>query len=178
LEGDIHKLIRECKRRRMRPAVRLNGTSDIPKLAHTLAAKFPQVQFYDYTKIPRVWERTRDNYHLTFSHSGENLSDCFGALRNGVNVAVVFAGELPQMWNGYRGVDGDRDDLRFLDPAGVVVGLKAKGEAKRMMSIADSTPNAGIGTLTANQWRQLTRDAVASEFLRAEKQHNRIGLDP
>jgi hypothetical protein len=27
-------------------------------------------------------------------------------------------------------VDGDKDDLRFLDPQGVIVGLKAKGDAK------------------------------------------------
>jgi hypothetical protein len=32
---------------------------------------------------------------------------------------------------GRRVINGDESDLRFLDPVGVVVGLKAKGKAKR-----------------------------------------------
>jgi hypothetical protein len=54
-------------------------------------------------------------------------------LQHGINVAVVFAGCLPETWHGYRVVDGDRSDLRFLDPQNVIVGLKTKGTA-RMMS--------------------------------------------
>ena len=33
--------------------------------------------------------------------------------------------------SGFRVIDGDKDDLRFLDPKGVVVGLKVKGKAKQ-----------------------------------------------
>lgn len=134
LRDEIRALERKARRRGLIPAVRLNGTSDVPKLALQLAREFPHVQFYDYTKIPRPWMRWRANYHLTFSHSGENLADCLAALHRGVNVAVVFqAGKneaLPAMWHGYTVVDGDRDDLRFLDPVGVVVGLRAKGRAR------------------------------------------------
>jgi hypothetical protein len=50
-------------------------------------------------------------------------------------VAIVFAGDKPETWNGYRVIDGDEHDLRHLDPKGVVVGLSPKGsKAKRDMS--------------------------------------------
>jgi hypothetical protein len=129
---DIHKLIAEAKTRDMAPAVRINGTSDLPQFALELAEMFPTVQFYDYTKIPRPWQRTRSNYHLTFSFSGDNFTDATEALLHGVNVAVVFSGALPATWRGFPVVDGDLSDLRFKDPAGVIVGLKAKGTARAM----------------------------------------------
>jgi hypothetical protein len=118
----------------MKPAVRINGTSDIPKLALWMSTEFPEVQFYDYTKCPKPWLRTRANYHVTFSHDGpNNLQACMDALQNGVNVAVVFAvrrGQpLPTTWNGYPVIDGDLHDLRFIDAQRVVVGLRAKGPA-------------------------------------------------
>jgi len=132
LREDIRELVRMAEKRNMVPAIRLNGTSDLPKLALKLAAEFPEVQFYDYTKLPGAWKRTRANYHLTFSHSGTNLESCFAALAHGVNVAVVFHGELPATWNGFAVVNGDESDLRFLDARGVIVGLKAKGTARKM----------------------------------------------
>ena len=51
-------------------------------------------------------------------------------LQSQVNVAIVFADKLPLMWEGFQVIDGDSDDLRFLDKRGVVVGLKAKGKGK------------------------------------------------
>lgn len=137
LISDIDRLAKEANKRGMKPAVRINGTSDLPKLARKIAAMFPDVQFYDYTKLPKAWSRVSGNYHLTFSHSGTNLDECFKALKHGVNVAVVFAGsELPATWHGFPVVNGDESDLRFLDAKGVIVGLKAKGEAKRMDATA------------------------------------------
>jgi hypothetical protein len=60
------------------------------------------------------------------------------ALAHGVNVSVVFntvrGQALPGYWQGYRVIDGDLHDVRFLDPRGVVVGLRAKGEAKKVAS--------------------------------------------
>jgi hypothetical protein len=38
---------------------------------------------------------------------------------------------LPQTYLGKQVVDGDATDLRFLDPRGVIVGLKAKGKGKQ-----------------------------------------------
>jgi hypothetical protein len=129
---DIRKLQRYAAEARMTPVVRFNGTSDQPWLALLLAPEFPDVVFYDYTKIPRPYDRMLPNYSLTFSFSGCNLDSCLDALANGVNVAVVFAdANFPATWNGYPVVNGDESDLRFLDAKGVIVGLKAKGVAKK-----------------------------------------------
>jgi hypothetical protein len=38
---------------------------------------------------------------------------------------------IPKTFRGLRVVDGDKDDLRFLDPKGVVVALYAKGKATK-----------------------------------------------
>ena len=134
LAYDIETLRRKAIKRGLKPACRVNGTSDIPKLAHAMAEMFPDVMFYDYTKIPQPWKRERANYKLTFSHSETNLQDCLDALAHGVNVAVVFGIKkghaLPETWNGYEVVNGDESDLRFTDKRGVVVGLYAKGAAK------------------------------------------------
>lgn len=140
LSKEISALVRKAERSDMVPAVRVNGTSDLPQLAREMAAQFPEVQFYDYTKIPRPWERVTANYHLTFSLSESNLPDALAALEHGINVAVVFTTRrgqpLPTVWRGYQVIDGDLTDLRFLDSKptgqrGVVIGLRAKGRAKR-----------------------------------------------
>lgn len=122
--------------RRGRPfVVRVNGTSDLPKVALALAARHPAVTFYDYTKHARPWTRQRANYHLTFSRTEANDADCFDALAHGVNVAVVFDTKkgqaLPATYYGVPVIDGDITDLRYLDPRGVVVGLRAKGRSRR-----------------------------------------------
>ncbi len=133
LRSDIKALVALAEKRNMIPAVRINGTSDIPKLAMRLAREFSDVQFYDYTKIPRAAARTLPNYHLTFSFSGDNLAESMESLEQGINVAVVFpTASFPVTWHGYPVVNGDESDLRFLDPVGVIVGLKAKGDAKKL----------------------------------------------
>jgi hypothetical protein len=140
LRYDIHKLIRLARRKHFKPCVRINGTSDLAWLAMLLAAEFPQIQFYDYTKLPKPELRFRPNYHLTFSHDGnaENVAECFRVLEIGVNVSVVFSTKrgrpLPETWHSYPVIDGDETDLRFLDPhetRGVIVGLRAKGRARK-----------------------------------------------
>ena len=148
LKYDIEKLEKYCSKNGMKPVVRVNGTSDIPKLAQEMARTFPNVQFMDYTKIPKPWNRTLENYHLTFSHSENNIEDCIESLRHGINVAVVFdtkRGEpLPETWHGFRVVDGDTHDLRFLNEVGTIVGLRAKGRAihdKDSGFVIESNPN-------------------------------------
>ena len=71
------------------------------------------------------------NYHLTFSRSEHNWSFVSMVLKMGGNVAVVFRNQLPKTWKGYEVVNGDENDLRFLDKQGVVVGLIEKGLAKK-----------------------------------------------
>ena len=71
------------------------------------------------------------NYHLTFSRSETNDKLAEMVLEMGGNVAVVFRNQLPKTWKGYEVVNGDDNDLRFLDKQGVVVGLIEKGMAKK-----------------------------------------------
>lgn len=132
LRYDIARLMRYAAKRRMRLCVRVNGTSDLPWLAQQMAREFSEVEFYDYTKLSKPWLRTLPNYHITFSHSEVNHEQCLEALNHGLNVAVVFQKELPDTYMGVPVLDGDKHDLRFLDGyQGAVVGLKAKGKAKK-----------------------------------------------
>jgi hypothetical protein len=135
LRKDIMAIVRKAKRERLTPCIRINGTSDLPWIPLTLSKEFLDVQFYDYTKLSKPYTRTRSNYHLTFSHSETNLADCLDSLQHGVNVAVVFDTKkgrpLPETWHGYKVIDGDLSDLRFTDRQGVVIGLRAKGKARK-----------------------------------------------
>lgn len=115
-------------------SVRLNNTSDISPEAFIYKNKnilqlFPDVQFYDYTKVPNRVKLTKkyDNYDLTFSYSGENTKDCLEMLTNNVRVAVVFQmKQLPETFLGYKVIDGDANDLRYKDDKQCIVGLKFK----------------------------------------------------
>jgi hypothetical protein len=136
LFADIRAFVAYCEKQGMRACVRLNGTSDIAWERLGVFADFPSVQFYDYSKSPiRALQFAKgsmpSNYHLTFSRSETNEVLAVDVLRNGGNVAVVFAGILPATWQGFEVVNGDESDLRFLDKENVVVGLKAKGDAKK-----------------------------------------------
>lgn len=117
------------------PAVRLNGTTDIPWERYVSMEKYPEVQFYDYTKsVARVNASNLDkfpkNYNLTYSRSEDTDDKSIRFLMQHCNVAVVFK-ELPEEYLGYPVYDGDLTDLRFLDPRGHIIGLSAKGEAKK-----------------------------------------------
>lgn len=113
---------------------RINCVSDLSPLhfrnekgEHILNI-LPDVVFYDYTKVlSRVKLAQRyDNYDITFSFDGYNWDECETALKNGVRVAVVFGNKLPKTFHGYRVIDDDAYDMRYLDPKDVVVGLKYK----------------------------------------------------
>jgi len=135
----------------------LNGTSDIlwerMKIKGTefdgltIFEAFPHIQFYDYSKYEySERENIPANYHLTYSYSENTTQEILSDnLINGRNVAIVFnvckfdnkkqcyqkcSCELPESWNGYQVISGDDSDVRFLDPQGVIVGLKAKGKAR------------------------------------------------
>lgn len=139
----------------MTPAVRLNGTSDIRwesipvGAAPNLMALYPDVIFYDYTKLTNR-RGLPSNYTLTLSaHEGTSDADIRRSFRAGQNVAVVLrdpaivagapshaaavirhrAMRLPRTWRGFPVIDGDKSDLRFRDPSGVIVALRAKGQA-------------------------------------------------
>lgn len=125
------------------PAVRLNGTTDIQweniyigNTKNTIFSMFPDVQFYDYTKLVRRFTFILPaNYYLVLSYSRANEryhQMCIDVITNhpDVNLAVV-ADELPDTFLGRSVIDGDESDLRFMDPTGVIVRLKAKGPARK-----------------------------------------------
>lgn len=145
---DVESFVRWCGKKFVTPCVRPNGTSDIRwelipvwrngvRYANIMQA-FPEVQFYDYTKIANR-RKVPANYHLTWSYSAANADYAKQeavAKVNGLNIAVVFRRkvDIPETFLGLPTIDGDRDDMRFLDPKGVVVALYAKGKAKQDQS--------------------------------------------
>lgn len=157
LAREIVLELSKAKKQGFELLVRLNGTSDIrwenesftlsPKLAKVLnlqpkeyknlMALFPNVQFYDYTKIPNRKDIPL-NYDLTFSYSGLVGYQKYveKAISAGMRVAVVFRDKktIPETFLGMQCVDGDDSDIRHLDPHGVVVALYAKGPAKKDFS--------------------------------------------
>jgi hypothetical protein len=135
LHKDIKSLIAKAKKENLVPAIRLNGTSDINWVRFKIFEQYPKVQFYDYTKMLNHLTKDVANYHITFSKNESNNLDCKIALDRGYNVAVVFNTKkglsLPSSWNDYPVYDGDDTDVRFYDPENHVIGLRAKGMAKK-----------------------------------------------
>jgi hypothetical protein len=130
LEKDIKLGIKQAERLGLTPVFRLNGTSDLSWEKYGIIEKFPQVQFYDYTKVLGRKVAHLPNYHLTFSAADGNDADVARAVSAGMNVAVVFD-RLPEVYMGRAVNNADDTDLRFLDPQGTIAGLKAKGRAKK-----------------------------------------------
>jgi len=142
LVKEIQAFQRKAERKGLVPVVRLNGTSDIlwetiPVGGHeNTMAMFPDLQFYDYTKVyKRVMRPLPANYHLSVSYSEASQKYALSAAavthQSNINLVVVFRDELPETYLGRPVINGDESDLRFLDEPGVIVGLKAKGRAKK-----------------------------------------------
>jgi len=135
-EIDAH--VRRCKRKGYAPAFRPNGATDRRDLGlwvvNYCKKHHPEARVYDYTKLP---PKKIDGYHLVYSYSErpEALPTALKYLADGGTVAVCFSvkrhGALPETWNGYPVIDGDKSDARFLDNPGVVVGLRIKGSFKK-----------------------------------------------
>ena len=133
-------MIHEIKTKRARAermgfdfSVRINGTSDLspclfrdPESGKNILELFSDVQFYDYSKRPSSMHEQKmfRNYDVTFSFDGYNWNNCEKHLNNGGKAAVVFYGkELPKTFNGYKVIDANGYDMRYLDPAGCIMGL-------------------------------------------------------
>lgn len=131
LNKDITIFKEYCDYVSLQGYVRLNGTSDIKWEDYLDFTGYPSLRFYDYTKIVGRDIVEIPNYRLTFSRS-ENTTDedIHQSLGLGNNVAVVFD-ELPETYLDYPVIQGDLSDLRWEDPPGVIVGLKAKGKARK-----------------------------------------------
>jgi hypothetical protein len=145
LVKDIELAIKQSAKLNLVPVFRLNGTSDLSfekyevirngKLYRNIFLAFPDVKFYDYTKVLGRKVSDISNYSLTFSAADGNDNDVMKAIAQGYNIAVVFGVKkteaLPVEYLGLPVFNGDESDLRFLDPKNVIVGLYAKGKAKK-----------------------------------------------
>jgi hypothetical protein len=176
----IVKVIRDAKREKLTPCIRLNGSTDISyeRIRFNLDAKtiaklepltgklrrvenvtllelFHWVQFVDYTKNPNRLGKAPANLDLTLSYSGNNSDECVNALLAGHNVAIVFHGGLPETFAGFPVINGDLHDLRHLDAkGGFIVGLTPKGAtAKRDKSGFCVNWQAASGLELALKWR-------------------------
>ena len=133
---DIELGIKQAKKLGLTPVFRLNGTSDLSWEKYEVAGAknifdlFPTVTFYDYTKVLGRKVKDIPNYDLTFSAADGNDADVQQAIAAGMNIAMVFD-KLPETYMGLPVINADDTDLRFLDPKGVIAGLKAKGRAKK-----------------------------------------------
>jgi hypothetical protein len=159
LTTEIKAFIKKASKKGLTPLVRLNGTSDIrwenigfyypektgtgfkPVYYRNIMEIFPDIQFYDYTKLPNREKSINgvqsfpENYDLTFSYSGAPGFKKFNdrALKEGKRVAVVFdkVENIPLTFHGRRVISGDDTDVRHLDPKSVIVSLYAKGKARK-----------------------------------------------
>ena len=146
LELEINKFMIKAKKKELIPVVRLNGTSDIDwnfyyyhsedicRLQYTIFNRFPNLQFYDYTKDTRkVIRKQPSNYHLVYSYNENSQKDfCYDLLNKyKINIAVVYDQAGYEAALNCGAIDGDYNDLRFKDKVGRVVALKEKGQAKR-----------------------------------------------
>ena len=142
LNKEIENLYIKATSNNMKLCIRFNGTSDFPIETLGIMQKWNNIQWYDYTKIPKRMYQYLDgklppNYHLTFSRTEDkdNHEHCKTILDKGGNVAMVFRkaekyinktyyNYFPIFFN--KVIDGDMHDLRFLDRKNSIVGLSVK----------------------------------------------------
>jgi hypothetical protein len=139
LRKEINAFIKKAKSKGLVPCIRLNGTSDISWENTGLIDEFKSIQWYDYTKTYKralkfVSGKLPKNYHITYSLNEDNKKQAFDILKKGGNISVVFRKSLPKKFMGYKIVNADLNDLRFLDGHNIIAGLVAKGKAKNDFS--------------------------------------------
>ena len=134
--ADLWRFGKRCKKLGVQGVTRLNCLSDIDWQKYIdFSSEFPGIIFYDYEKVPRV--SRHDNYFLvwSFSAADDRYIRLMNKLPSDMRIAVVFdtpkGRPLPEYFIGRRVVDGDEHDLVFLYPKGSVIGLRAKGSARK-----------------------------------------------
>jgi hypothetical protein len=142
--GFVAQLVREIRKIRDRAhaagrtaVIRLNGGSDLDWTDVYTHPELTGVQYWEYTKRPELAVRLSKlpNVHVTYSYNERTTSRIMAAmLANSINVAMVFnirkGNALPAQSGTIPVIDGDQHDFRFLDPKGVIVGLRLKSLRK------------------------------------------------
>lgn len=141
LAKELTSLNKKAEKQGAKIAIRLNGTSDLDliyiinfRTGIDILNDFEHLEFYDYTKVlGKIKKYAGSRYKLTFSRAEDNEAEVIEALSYGVPVSVVFhhKNELPKTYLGTMVIDGDKADDLMLDSGAVILGLKAKGRAKK-----------------------------------------------
>ena len=141
LSNELLKIGAKAIKQNKKIAIRLNGTSDqdfiaLIKKYNNLdllnSDQFKNLVFYDYTAIlGKIKKYINTSYSLTLSRKEDNEKEILEALKLGGNVAAVFRDDLPTKYKGYNVVNGDSSDLEMIYNKNVILGLKAKGDAKK-----------------------------------------------
>ena len=142
LERELVFFVRKCKRLNLLPCLRVNGTSDdfaLVEAVHDMKQSNPELKdltLYDYSKNYDGSLSMLDKVDITLSwHEKTDVQKALNLIAKGLNFAVVFdtakGQPLPAQFHGIPVIDGDTHDLRFLDPKGVIIGLRAKGKARK-----------------------------------------------
>jgi hypothetical protein len=157
LRGELKNFSKLCHRLHVRPAVRLNVSTDIvyERLFSEVFGEFPDTCFLDYTKaLPKHRPTLPANYQLCHSFNEKTkTADVADIVAAGRNIVIAFDsayapsrglwGALPKFvrFTDAAGrdftlpvVNGDRHDLRLadMDGRGVVVGLHGKSGRNRV----------------------------------------------
>lgn len=133
LRRELRNFSKLCAKQKVQPWVRLNTISDIEWEKYGIPQEFPEIQFLDYTKRVARLGKTPANYKLIFSYSGREqyAAQVERAQKTDAPIAVVFNGPMPGEFMGRKVIDGDASDLVNVHAGPVIVGLKAKGKAKK-----------------------------------------------
>ena len=128
LKRELSNFDKLCRKQGVQGVVRLNVFSDIQWEKHGIPQAFPNLFFYDYTKLAARLGKTPENYKLMFSYSGRSqyAKQVAIALKTDVPMVVVFRGPMPEYFLDRPVVNGDASDLDNVFAGRVVIGLKEK----------------------------------------------------
>ena len=132
-----------CSKNGVVPYVRLNVISDIQwelRANGSIPQAFPNINFFDYTKIAKRLTKLPANYELMFSYSNATAYkvQVAMALKTNVPMSVVGLGTMPDTFMGKPCVSGDNSDIENLKQRGHIVWLKYKVAKGKGINPADS----------------------------------------
>jgi len=158
LKNELHNFETLCKKQNVKPYVRLNTISDIQwelKANGCIPQSFPNIQFYDYTKIAKRLGKTPDNYELMFSYSNapDYQQSVRKALKTDVPISVVFFGDMPTHFMGKEVINGDESDIVNLSHKNKIVGLKYKSVGACVDPLDSAFIVDGEDLELASRWR-------------------------
>jgi len=144
LKREIANFERLCSKAGVIPYIRLNVISDVrweSSAYGQIPQAFPNVNFYDYTKVSNRLNKTPDNYKLMFSYSpAVKFQDQVRlAMSANVPMSAVFYPAIPDTFLGAKVINGDNSDienLKYRYP-NYIIGLKYKNANGRGIDPVD-----------------------------------------